>query len=308
MKQPFSRTLLLALLSVFLFASNGFAQVVWPVSGTAAIDNVDKPFGFRILCGACTDPDDADFHRGIDIKAPKGTPVYAVWHGEVVRMRNDNSTSPLPRFGKFVVVALDPIVRTDGTVLDNHKVAYLHLDSVAAGLTVGTTVQPGKQLGTVGNSGSGINTVHLHFDYYQGSEDQWIRRQEARNPLEILPHTSITPTVTATKLSNDTLRVTVRQDDDSLEIVGFQVAHDGWSTFHGYDPIEIDFNEKDGINPSDEDENPYESTTFLPKYFNNNSSSYELKLDFDGDWTNATSLTVTLTSATDVDYVFNVAL
>ncbi len=297
-----------AFLALLILTSAGSAQVVWPVSGTTAIDNVDKPFGFRVLCGACTNPDDADFHRGIDVKAAKGTPVYAVWHGRVVRMRNDNSTSVLPRFGKFVVVALDPITRADGTVLDNHKVAYLHLDSVTSGIAVGTDVGPGTQLGTVGNSGSGINTVHLHFDYYQGSNDQWIRREEARNPLEILPHTSITPTVTAAKLTDDTLRVTVRQDDDSLEIVRFHIAHDGWSTFHGSDPISIDFNEKDGINPDDEDENPYEATTFLPKYFNRNSSSYELKLDFDGDWSDASALTVTLTNAGDVAYVFNLTL
>lgn len=70
----------------------------------------------------------------------------------------------------------------------------------------------------------------------------------------------------------------------------------------------IDFNEKDGINPNDEDEDPYESTTFLPKCFSRNSSSYELKLDFDGDWSGATTLTVTLTSASDVAYVFNLSL
>lgn len=303
------RTVFFSVLTIALLALAGVAQaqVVWPVSGTTTIDNVDKPFGFRVLCGACTDPDDADFHRGIDIKASKGTPVYSVWHGQVVRMRGDDTTSYLPRFGNFVVVALDPLT-VDGTALSNHKIAYLHLDSVAPGIAVGTDVQPGTKLGEIGNSGQGINTVHLHFDYYQGSQDQWIRREEARNPLEILPHTSIVPTVTVTKLSDDTLRVAVRQDDDSLDIVGFEVTHDGFSTFHGTDPITIDFNEKDGINmsaPDYEDENPFESTTFLPKYFSKNSSYYELKLDFDGDWSDLTEVTVTLTTANDVDQTFS---
>ena len=281
--------------------------VYWPVSGSATEDPVDKPFGFRVLCGACTDPDDADFHRGLDFKFSKGTRVYAVFDGDVVRIRHTEATDTLSRWGRFIVIALDEIEKADGTTLSNHKVAYLHLDEVDSSLAVGSSITRGQYLGKIGNSGQGINTNHLHFNYYQGSSDPWIRRAEARNPLELFGVASIVPTVGLAKTSDSTLRLTVTQDPDSLDIVGFRLDHDGWSSFHGTDPIEIDFNEKDGINmtaPEYEDLNPFEGTTFLPKYFNKNSTSYRLYLDFDGDWSDASAFTVTLTNVHDVDYTY----
>lgn len=283
------------------------STVYWPLSASTVPDDVDKPFGFRVLCGNCTDPDDADFHRGLDFKAPSGTPVYAVFSGEVVRVRKVDSTSsdPLSRWGRFVVIALDDVTRPDGTVLSNHKVAYLHLKSVDEDLDVGDSVARGAYLGTVGNSGVGINTVHLHFDYYQGSDDQWIRAEEARNPLEILPYAGQDPAVEVSLLSSSVLRLTVRQDAGSLDVVGFRVEHDGLSDPHGTAPIEIDFNEKVGINmdePDFEDRNPFQGTTFRPVYFNATHSAYTLAMDFDGDWSDLATVTVTLTNAHDEEF------
>jgi len=293
-------------------ASQMATPVVWPVGGTTTPDTMDKPFGFRILCGACTDPDDADFHRGIDFNYAHGTPVHAVHSGVVVRVNHGPGYDPdLPRWGNFVVVALSPIILPNGVVLQNHKVAYLHLDSVTAGLAVGSQVTRGDALGTIGNTGDGISSTHLHLDYYQGTSDADIHREEARSPLEILPHKSVAPTVTVSKLSNSTLRVTVRQDPTSLDVVRFRVEHDGLSNPHGGDPIVIDFNEKIGIGmsaPDFEDENPFEGTTFLPKYFNYNSSYYELKLDFDGDWSDLQDVDVTLTNARDVQFGYSFTL
>ncbi|MEM7052640.1 MAG: M23 family metallopeptidase [Acidobacteriota bacterium] len=303
---------LFLLSTLFFLTAAASAQVnpsatVWPISASATADEVDKPFGFRVLCGACTDPDDADFHRGIDIREPRGTNVHTVWNGTVVRLRQN--ANELRRWGDFVVIALDPITRPDGQILTDHKIAYLHLDSVESNLSEGTRVTTGQKVGEVGDSGQGINTVHLHFDYYQGSSDRWIRRAEARSPLEILPFTSQVPTVQLTTPSTDILRLVVEQEPESLDIVRFRIDHNGWSRVHGTDPIILDFNEKIGINmtaPDFEDENPFEGTTYLPRYFNHNSSHYELRIELDGDWQNADTFTVTLTNARDVDYVYNI--
>lgn len=313
--RSFSMVCVLSLVLFFAFTAPATAQesiIYWPVSASTTPDTVDKPFGFRILCGACTDPNDADFHRGLDIKDSLGTPVHAVFNGTVVRVNSSSTVDPaLPRWGKYVVIALDPMYRPGKPTLSQHKVAYLHLNSVSSGITVGADITRGQQIGTIGKTGNGINTVHLHLDYYQGSSDQWIRRAEARNPLEILPYSSMVPKVIVTKESDSTLRIKVQQAPGSLDIVGFEIAHDGWSSEHGYDPIEIDFNEKIGINmtaPDYEDLNPFEGTTFLPKYFSQNSSYYELKLDLDGDWSSLTEVDVTLLNVFDVALTYHVDL
>ncbi len=295
---------LLALNGLVLSPAAATAQsgkVVWPLGNTTTPDSIDKPFGFRVLCGACTDPDDADFHRGVDFKANKGTPVYAVADTTVARWSTNDPA--LPRWGKFVVLAL-PSMFVAGEKVDTHQVAYLHLDSIDPKIkskSLPVHIKKGDKIGTVGKSGQGISSVHLHFDYYQGSNDGGIHREEAVNPLRLLPYTSQASTlVQVTRESDSTLRLTVRQDPSSLDITRFEVNHDGQSTTHGSDPIVLDFEEKIGINmtaPEYEDMNPFESTTYLPKYFSQNSSYYELKMDFDGDWASASEITVGLTNA-----------
>lgn len=295
---------LCALLCALAAAGPAAAQpddVFWPLSASTTPDAVDKPFGFRVLCGNCTDPHDADFHRGLDFKAAYGTAVHAVFGGTVVRLRTVDSVAgdPLSRWGRFVVIALDDIEKSNGEVLSIHKVAYLHLSTVASGLEVGSRVERGAYLGGVGNSGVGINTVHLHLDYYQGSDDEWIRREEARNPFEILPYGGVAPVAALAKVSDALLRLTVDQAAGSLDIVGFEIEHDGVSSFHGTGPIAIDFNEKVGINmapPEYEDLNPFQGTTFLPRYYRAGHADYRLVLELDGDWSAATAATVTLTT------------
>ena len=298
-------TLALAVMMMGNVWIGGLAQAqIWPLSNSTTPDTVDKPYGFRTLCGTCS----ADFHRGLDFKASRGTPVHAVADGTVVRYGQNDPA--LPRWGNFVVIALEPMT-INGELVNEHQVAYLHLDSIdgsIVGSTLPMAISQGDPVGTVGNSGQGINTVHLHFDYYQGANDGWIHREEARHPLQLLPYSSQEPTlVEVTKQSSSTLRLRVRQAPTSLDIVGFKVEHDGDSATHGSAPIVIDFDAKVGINmsaPEYEDLNPFESTTFLPKYFNKNSSYYELKLDFDGNWANVSDITVTLTDVSGNEWVY----
>ncbi|MDO8302267.1 MAG: M23 family metallopeptidase [Sedimentisphaerales bacterium] len=95
-------------------------------------------------------------HEGIDIFAPRGTPVIAAETGLVTRVGDT------PRGGKNVWVRGD-----------QRSFYYAHLDSIA--VSAGDSVRRGETLGTVGNTGNAITTSpHLHFGIYkfaQGAVD-----------------------------------------------------------------------------------------------------------------------------------------
>lgn len=95
-------------------------------------------------------------HEGIDIFAPRGTPVIAAEAGRVTRVGDTL------RGGKNVWVRGD-----------NRSFYYAHLDSIA--VSPGDRVMRGEILGTVGNTGNAVTTSpHLHFGIYklvQGAVD-----------------------------------------------------------------------------------------------------------------------------------------
>lgn len=97
----------------------------------------------------------AGSHVGIDMRAAKGTPVYVVANGKVIKAKEDASS------GKVVVVE-----HTDVPSLENPNVKttyysnYLHMDSIL--VSEGQIVDKGTQLGTVGMTGT-ATTYHLHF-------------------------------------------------------------------------------------------------------------------------------------------------
>ncbi|MCH7402461.1 peptidoglycan DD-metalloendopeptidase family protein [Belliella kenyensis] len=88
-------------------------------------------------------------HEGIDVFAPKGTPVLAVTEGRVSRV----GTNRLG--GKTVSLSSGP-----------YSFYYAHLDSQL--VNVGKKVIAGDTLGLVGNTGNAITTPpHLHFGIYR---------------------------------------------------------------------------------------------------------------------------------------------
>ncbi|HKG95375.1 MAG TPA: M23 family metallopeptidase [Gemmatimonadaceae bacterium] len=90
-------------------------------------------------------------HQGVDIFAPRGTPVLAAADGWV---RNVGITT----LGGKVVWVSDP--------LRGQSLYYAHLDSQIA--RVGDRVKIGDTLGLVGNSGNARTTPpHLHFGIYR---------------------------------------------------------------------------------------------------------------------------------------------
>jgi murein DD-endopeptidase MepM/ murein hydrolase activator NlpD len=90
-------------------------------------------------------------HSGIDFRARRGTPVYAVTDGWItIKAEYEN-------YGKMLELTHD----------DNEAVStrYAHLKSFASGIELGTEVSKGQVIGYSGRSGR-VNAAHLHFEIH----------------------------------------------------------------------------------------------------------------------------------------------
>ena len=83
---------------------------------------------------------------GINISAPRGTPVRAAQKGEVIY-----SGDALQGYGNLILIRHD----------SGYVSAYAHMDTILA--KRGTSVTRGETIGTVGSSG-GVSSPQLHFE------------------------------------------------------------------------------------------------------------------------------------------------
>jgi murein DD-endopeptidase MepM/ murein hydrolase activator NlpD len=89
-------------------------------------------------------------HQGIDILAPRGTPVRSTTEGII-------ESKGMRGLGGLVVAVLGP---------GGYRHYYAHLEDVGAQV-VGEWVHAGEIIGTVGNSGNAaVSTPHLHYGVY----------------------------------------------------------------------------------------------------------------------------------------------
>ncbi|MCY9668721.1 M23 family metallopeptidase [Paenibacillus alginolyticus] len=119
---------------------------LWPLVGYYSLSST---YGFR------TDPitgQPGAFHDGIDIPAPRGTPVLAARDGIVVQV--ERSTSG---YGNLV-----RLQHTGGV-----ESFYGHLTDI--GVTMGQTVHQGEVIGWVGSTGKSTGP-HLHFGMAQNGQ------------------------------------------------------------------------------------------------------------------------------------------
>lgn len=99
-------------------------------------------------------------HRGIDIHAPRGTPVVAVLDGWVVTLREGGAGGRAlhlaDRSGRYLLY-------------------YAHLERVADGVWAGRAVRQGDVLGYVGTTGNApASSPHLHFEVGMVSDvERW---------------------------------------------------------------------------------------------------------------------------------------
>ena len=114
----------------------------WPLPGRTTLTS---------LFGGRTDPITGKpaTHTGIDIPAPKGTPIHCAKSGVVTV--SCMGSGGYWSYGNYVVVS-----HSDGT-----STLYAHMGSRA--VSVGDTVSQGQELGKVGSTGSSTGN-HLHFE------------------------------------------------------------------------------------------------------------------------------------------------
>ena len=86
------------------------------------------------------------FHRGMDFKAPTGTPVLATSNGEIIKVERHKKG-----YGKHIVIKHD----------NQYQTLYAHLNEIK--VTKGQIVKIGDMIGTVGSTGLS-STPHLHYE------------------------------------------------------------------------------------------------------------------------------------------------
>lgn len=124
-----------------------------PLSG-----KITSYFGYRMhpITG------EADFHTGIDIAAPSGTAITAVYPGYVEEVRFSSV------YGNVIV-----LLHSGGL-----KTAYSHCEKILA--PVGANIRQGERIALVGSTG--ISTgAHLHFEIMLGgiyADPMWIFDKE----------------------------------------------------------------------------------------------------------------------------------
>lgn len=91
------------------------------------------------------DPDQEDFHRGMDLACGEGTPVLAAMDGVVFAAGRSSS------YGNYIRLAHD----------DGMETLYAHLQYLYA--RPGQVVKAGEVLGTAGQTGRATGP-HLHFE------------------------------------------------------------------------------------------------------------------------------------------------
>jgi murein DD-endopeptidase MepM/ murein hydrolase activator NlpD len=111
----------------------------WPVRGY-----VSSGYGYRIspFTGA------RQFHSGLDIAAPQGTPVRAAMYGRVVDTGYDTNS------GNYIIIAHH----------GGYKTLYAHLDVIR--VKAGAAVNTGDRIGDVGSTGLSTGS-HLHFSVFK---------------------------------------------------------------------------------------------------------------------------------------------
>ena len=93
-------------------------------------------------------------HQGVDMMAARGTPVAAIFDGTISRTGSGSSLGGITIW-----------MRSSA----GDSFYYAHLDSIAGGISSGTSVAAGQVIGTVGSTGNASPAYpHLHFEYHPG--------------------------------------------------------------------------------------------------------------------------------------------
>ncbi|MFP3914613.1 MAG: peptidoglycan DD-metalloendopeptidase family protein, partial [Actinomycetota bacterium] len=93
-------------------------------------------------------------HQGVDMMAARGTPVAAIYDGTITQSGSGSSLGGITIW-----------MRSNA----GDTYYYAHLDSIANGISSGTSVSAGQVIGAVGSTGNASPSYpHLHFEYHPG--------------------------------------------------------------------------------------------------------------------------------------------
>lgn len=129
--------------------SSGGGQVFFgpPVHGDV---KVGSDFGERRPPKTKGGKTGSRYHRGLDVKASTGTPLYAAADGKVVLAGNSGG------YGKVVKIE-HPFSGSNKTAMT----VYAHMSQID--VRVGDTVTKGQRIGAAGNTGNS-GGAHLHYE------------------------------------------------------------------------------------------------------------------------------------------------
>lgn len=131
-------------------------KLLWPVGGEDGGVIIEMMDGYGGYTG----------HKGIDIQASRGTPVYAAADGYVVDADDDGNYNS--GRGSYVVIEHD----------DGYATSYCHMSTVS--VCSGQRVTAGETIGEIGSSGE-IYGECLHFEVRTGVDGTPL------NPIDFLP-------------------------------------------------------------------------------------------------------------------------
>lgn len=106
-----------------------------------------------------------EFHEGVDLRAPMGTPVYAAHDAKVIYAGNR-----IRGYGRLVVLK------------DSHGFSTIYAHNSKLLVVPGQRVRQGDKLALSGNSGTSSGP-HLHFEIRRGTQ--------AKDPMLFLPDTGV---------------------------------------------------------------------------------------------------------------------
>ena len=123
---------------------SGLGEFIPPLEGTLTISS---PFGARNAIVGKKTTSKKEFHLGVDVPKPQGTPIFAVKEGKVIQVKTNLRSS----YGIYVTLDHGNGVRT----------RYAHMSKEL--VKEGQTVKQGEVIGLVGSTGNSTG-AHLHFE------------------------------------------------------------------------------------------------------------------------------------------------
>ncbi|MBU0578112.1 peptidoglycan DD-metalloendopeptidase family protein [Patescibacteria group bacterium] len=240
---------------------------IWPISAGMTPEEVSSTFGPRLQA---SQDYIYDFHRGVDIPATIGTPVYAVADGTVTTVYYEGEPdNPYPNGGTVVAVRHED----NGTYYS----LYMHLSDIS--VVLDQVVTKGEQIALSGMSGE-TDFEHLHFEIRENVMDS--EAEPHVNPFNYLPYsntTNHTIEITTPELidpANPTIQTHIVAPRDELDINNVKVSvYDAQCQL--LEEKEVDFDERTNSGSDNAIENNVELS---PAQFNADSADYQLDVIF----------------------------